>query len=312
MNLKQIYDLAIKLGIENDFRTKKEISDYLKRRKEEYNKLPKKDKGFFDKERLSNPYSDTRIHFNNGKKIKKALAGIDVSVGGLMLAKKLGYDAVINHHPIGQALIGLDDVMELQVDIMEKYGVPVNIAEKLINVRISEVTRGPSPANHYITVDAAKLLNMNLINIHTPADNSVAKFLDKKIKQAKPRYVSDIMEMLGNIEEYNKAKKQGVGPILFTGNEKNRCGKVILTELTGGTEGSKQIYSAMANVGIGTIISMHQSEEHRKEAEKAHINVVIAGHISSDSIGMNLILDKIEKKGVKVMPFGGLIRIKRK
>ena len=312
MTLKKIYQLAREVGIKNDFRTKKEIGDQLNRKKKEYEKLSKEDKAFFDKERLTNPYADTRIHHDNGKVIKKALAGIDISMGGLMLARELGYDAVINHHPIGKALIGLDDVMELQVDVMEKYGVPVNIAEKLINVRISEVSRGLSPVNHYVTVDAARLLDMNLINIHTPADNCVAKFLDDKISKAKPRYVGDIMKLLNTIEEYQLAKRQGVGPVLFTGAEKNRCGKVVVTEMTGGTEGSKKIYQAMANAGIGTVISMHQSEEHRKEAEKANINVVIAGHISSDSIGMNLLLDEIEKGGVKIDPFSGLMRVKRR
>ena len=34
---------------------------------------------------------------------------------------------------------------------------------------------------------------------------------------------------------------------------------------------------------------MHISEEHRKEAEKSHLNVVVAGHISSDNLGLNLL-----------------------
>ena len=49
----------------------------------------------------------------------------------------------------------------------------------------------------------------------------------------------------------------------------------------------------------------------RKEAEKANVNVVVAGHISSDSLGMNIILDELEKKGLEVIPFAGLIRVKR-
>ena len=91
----------------------------------------------------------------------------------------------------------------------------------------------------------------------------------------------------------------------------NYCGKVAVTELTGGTEGAKDIYQAMANAGIGTVISMHQSEEHREEAQKAHVNVVIAGHLSSDSLGMNLFLDELEKKGVEVVACSGLIRVSR-
>ncbi|MDA3814996.1 MAG: NGG1p interacting factor NIF3, partial [Patescibacteria group bacterium] len=258
------------------------------------------------------PYSDTKIHFNNRKKsIKKVLVGIDMSMGGLLLAKELGVDLVINHHPIGLALTGLDDVMDYQVDILEKYGVPVAIAEKMTHKRISEVTRGLSPANHYVTVDAARLLNINLINIHTPADNCVTKFVEEKIKKTKPRVVADVLKVLGDIKEYKEARRMGAGPMMFAGNAKNRCGKVVITEMTGGTSGSKEIYQAMANAGIGTIVGMHQSEEHRKEAEAAHLNVIIAGHISSDSIGMNIYLDELEKKGIEIIPFSGLIRVSR-
>jgi hypothetical protein len=42
------------------------------------------------------------------------------------------------------------------------------------------------------------------------------------------------------------------------------------------------------------------------------VNVIVAGHISSDSIGMNLVLDKLERKGIKITPAGGFIRIRRK
>lgn len=313
MNIQQIYRLAIEMGIKSDFRTKEEINEFLKFKKEEYTKLSPEERKYFDKERLTNPYADTRIHFDDGMgNIKKILSTIDVSVGTLMMAKELGVDLVINHHPIGLALAGLDDVMSLQVDAMEKFGVPVTIAEKLIHKRIDEVARGINPANHYAVVDAAKIMKINLINIHSPADNLVANYVTNAISRVKPKYVSDIMKVLGKIPEYQEAKKQGAGPMLFSGSEKNRCGKVAVSEMTGGTEGSKEIYQAMTNAGIGTVVSMHLSEEHKKEAEKANINVVVAGHISSDSLGMNLILDKLEQKGVKIIPAGGLIRIKRK
>lgn len=307
MNLKQVYNLAIKIGIKNDFRTKKEIDNLLKRKKEEFNKLPPKEKEFFDKEKLTNPYSDTRIHFDSGKPVKKALAGIDVTVGGLVLAKEMGFDTVISHHPIGKSLTGLDDVMDMLVDLLEKNGIPIHIAEKITKKRISEVARGVSASNHYVVPDAAKLLGVNLINIHSPADNCVQKIVDEKIMKAKPRYVKDVLEVIDSLKEYKEAKKKGAGSMLFSGSEKNRCGKVLVG-MSGGTEGSKDIFQAMSNAGVGTIVDMHLAEEHRKQAEAAHINVVIAGHISSDSIGMNMVLDEIEKEGVQITPWGGLIR----
>ena len=312
MNIQQIYKLAIEMGIKSDFRSKEQIDEYLKLKKDEYEKLPVEERKYFDKERMVNPYSDTRIHFDGGRRdIKKVLVGIDVSVGVIMMAKELGVDLIINHHPIGLALTGLDDVMNLQIDALEKFGVPVTIAERLMHIRISEVARGVNPANHYVTVDAARLMKMNLINVHSPADNLVANYVSKAIDKSKPKYVSDVLKVINNIPEYQEAKKQGAGPMLFSGTEKNRCGKVVVSEMAGGTEGSKDMYQAMANAGIGTVVGMHLSEEGRKEAEKAHINVVIAGHISSDSLGMNLFLDELEKRGIEIVPCSGLIRYSR-
>jgi hypothetical protein len=56
---------------------------------------------------------------------------------------------------------------------------------------------------------------------------------------------------------------------------------------------------------------MHIAEDHRKEAEKYNINVVIAGHIASDSLGMNLFLDELEQRKVAIQPCSGLIRVSR-
>ena len=311
MNLQQIYKLAINLGIKNDFRSKKEINKRLSKIKKQYQKLDKKEKREFDKERLSSPYMDSTIHFDSGKNIKKIMSGIDIDAGELLIAKELGVDAVIAHHPVGKGLSYLDDVMNLQADVLNQYGVPINVAEGLMKIRISEVSRSVNPANHFKSPMAAENLGMSFMNVHTPADNMVATFLKNLIEKKKPEYVNEIIEILESVPEYREAKKQGLGPRLFAGNKENRAGKIAITEITGGTEGSVKIYEKLANTGVGTILAMHQSEEHRKQAEKAHINVVIAGHISSDSVGMNLFLDELEKKGIKIIPCSGLIRYSR-
>ncbi|EKE16496.1 MAG: hypothetical protein ACD_11C00005G0004 [uncultured bacterium] len=319
MTIKQIFDLAIKMGIEADLRPKKQIEKKLQRLKDQYEKLSKKEKEFFDKDRLENPYMDSQIHFDGGiKNVKKILVGIDIDSAELMIAKYLSnhnlknpIDMVVGHHPVGKGLVFLDDVMHLQADVLSQYGVPINVAESLMKIRIGEVSRGVNPANHFKTPMAAKNLGMSFINIHTPADNLVADFLKKEIEKKKPEYVEEILTLLEEIPEYSEARKQGVGPMLFAGDKNNRAGKIAITEITGGTEGSPKIYEKMANAGIGTIIAMHQSEEHKKEAEKAHINVVIAGHISSDSLGMNLFLDELEKRGIEIVSCSGLIRYSR-
>lgn len=315
MTTKQLHDLAIKLGIKHDLRGEERVAKYLKRIKDKYEELPEAKKTDFDVEKLENPYLDSRVLHNSGKEIKKIVAGIDMETPELLLAKQLGdIDMVLAHHPEGIGLADLSDVMTLQAQVLADYGVPINIAESVIKPRISEVSRGISPGNHDRPVQAAKMLGLDYMCVHTPADNMAAKFVIDLIEKNEDELetVGDIIKLLSNIEEYKVAKKNKVGPTIFAGSEDNSCGKIVVTEFTGGTSGSKDVYEKMSQYGIGTVIGMHMSEEHRKEAEKYHINVLIAGHMASDSLGMNLLLDEIEEQGVEVVPMSGLIRVKRK
>lgn len=311
MTQQQIFDLAIKMGMQSDLRGEGAVKKHLARQQKKFDTLAPKKQADFDKDKLTNPYMDSGIWVDNGKPVKKALVGIDITSGEIMMAKTLGIDTIINHHPIGKGLAMLDDVMHLQADILALCGVPINIAESLLEVRISEVGRGVHSANHYDVIDAAKLMGINLMNVHTAADNLVADFLKKAIDKKNPEYVGELVELIAGIEEYKESAKRGVPVKLFSGSEENHTGKIVLTEITGGTSGAKDMYREMANVGIGTIVAMHMSEGHRKNAKDAHINVVVASHIASDSLGMNLFLDELEKKGIEIIPCGGLIRIKR-
>jgi putative NIF3 family GTP cyclohydrolase 1 type 2 len=313
MKTKEILKLAIEMGIEADFRGREGVMKFLERKRKKYERLSPKEKELFDLEALENPYLDSRIYnIAEDKEIKKVLVGIHIETEEILLAKELGdIDLVISHHPMGSGLANLADVMELQCDILNYYGVPINIAEDLMTERIDEVARGVHALIHQKTVDAAKLLGINLMSVHTASDNLVAQFLKNLIEEKKPETLGDIIDLLLDIPEYREAVKVGSGPKITVGSREKRCGKIALTEITGGTEGSPKLYEKMAIAGIGTVIAMHQSEEHWKQAKEAHINVVIAGHTPSDSLGMNLFLDELEKRGIEIIPCAGLIRVSR-
>jgi putative NIF3 family GTP cyclohydrolase 1 type 2 len=302
------------MGREADFRSKDYLDKTLARRQEKFSKMPADEKAEFDQESLANPYSDSRIvHIAEDKEIKKIMVGIDIEPAEILLAKELGdIDLIIGHHPLGRALADIHEVMELQSDVLEQYGVPINIAEGLMREKISEIARKVNPINHQQVVDAARLLGANLMCLHTVCDNLAAKFLKDGIEAAQPfDRLEDLMKFLKDIPEYKAAMKLGFGPKIFVGSPENRCGKIALTEITGGTEGSPKLYEKMAIAGIGTVVGMHISEEGKKEAEAANINVVIAGHISSDSLGVNLFLDALQKQGIEIISCSGMIRIAR-
>ncbi len=317
MTLQEIYDLAIKMGIDADPRGKARVLKLLDRNKKEYKELPERNKKYFDKECFKNPFADSRILFGNPKtKINKIIVGIDVDTGEITLVDRLNQkgekiDLIIGHHPTGHALAGLDEVMDVQVDLMSSYGVPINVAESLMRERVSQVRRGINPANHGKAVDSARLLGIPLMVIHTIWDNIGHNFLSKKLENKDLETVGEVYEEILKIPEFSESKMGKVGPRITVGSEKNRAGKVAVTGFTGGTSGSKLIYEKMANAGIGTIVEMHMKEDHFEEARKNHLNVIVSGHMASDSLGANLFLDELEKKGIEVIPFSGLIRVKR-
>lgn len=314
MKIKEIFQLAIQRGIEADLRGREGVKRFLESKKRKYEKLSEEEKKYFDPENLENPYLDSRIlNIAQDKEIKKILVGIDIEPAEILLAKEIGgIDLIVSHHPLGKGLADISDVMTLQSDVLNKYGVPINIAEKLTGEKMSEVARGLNAVNHQRTVDAAKILGFNLICLHTTADNLAAKFLKDKIeKEENLLILEDLLNLLNEVPEYKEASKINAGPKIFVGNKENRCGKIAVTEVTGGTEGSPKLYEKMAIAGIGTVLGMHVKEEGKREAEAANINVVIAGHMSSDSLGVNLFLDELEKKGIEIIPCSGLIRISR-
>ena len=314
MKLREIYNLAIEKAVKSDFRGEQKVKEELRRINDKYKHLAEKQKEFFDMESLTNPYLDSRVlNLSEDKDVKKILVGIDIGPAEILLAKEIGnIDLIISHHPLGKALSSLDKVMGPQCDILSQYGVPINIAEGLMKPRISEVARGINALNHQRTVDTAKILGFNLACFHTACDNLVASFLKKKIEENKFERIGDLIDFLKEIPEYKESAKQGVGPKIFVGNKENHCGRIAITEITGGTEGSPKLYQKMAIAGIGTVIGMHISEQHKKEAEEANINVIVAGHMSSDSIGVNLLLDDLEARGIEIIPCSGLIRFSRR
>ncbi|MEK7172630.1 MAG: NGG1p interacting factor NIF3 [Patescibacteria group bacterium] len=313
MKIQEIFDLAIKMGIAADLRGQERVMANLQKQKKAFDKLPATDQAEFDQDKLTNPFLDSRIlHIAQDQEIKKIMVGVDMEGPEIILAKQMGIDLVIAHHPEGIGLASLAEVMHLQAEVLSQYGVPINVADGLMRLRISEVDRSVNSANHNRAVDIAKLSHVNFICLHTPCDNLAARFLKNKIEEAQGlEKVEDLMKLLKEIPEYQKAGEIGVGPKVFAGSKDNYLGRIAVTEITGGTEGSPKLYEKMAMAGIGTVVGMHQSEEHRKEAEAANINVVIAGHISSDSLGINLFLDELEKQGLEIIPCSGLIRVSR-
>ncbi len=316
MKLREIYETAVRMGIEADPRGKQGVEEFLARQNRRHEALPEYLKALVDPEELTNPFSDTRIYVGDPEaEVTTLLGGIDMNTGEVLLADRLRekgtpIDAIYTHHPEGWGLTKLDTVMEVQADIWATVGVPIQAGEKFITERMDEVRRRLMPVNYDQAVDAARLLGVPFFSAHTPTDNLVVHYLNKYFAKRDLKLIEDVQKALLEIPEYRIAALKGAGPYLGKSKPGARSGK-ILVDMTGGTEGPKQMIEKLADAGVGTIVQMHMGQEMRDEAEKHNMHVIIAGHMSSDSLGINLFLDELERNGVKTIATSGLIRVHR-
>lgn len=317
MKLKSLYQEIVKKGIDADIRGKNEIEKLLKNRKSDYEKLTGREKEFFDTENLTNPYADTRLLNGDPEtQVRSILVGVDLEGAELLLIDRLkekgvNIDLAVAHHPEGLAYANFYDVMDLQADAFAAHGVSISVCENLLSERKAEVGRRVHAANHQRSVDIAKLLGINFMCMHTPCDNLAYQLLRKLLDKEKPGTLGKVMDLLYTIPEYRDAAKNNNAPLLAIGSKNSRVAKIHL-EFTGGTEGPQKIYDKLSAQGVDTVIAMHQSEEHYKKCRDVNINVIFASHIASDALGINQMIDHLEKiEKIKVYECSGFRRFSR-
>jgi putative NIF3 family GTP cyclohydrolase 1 type 2 len=317
VRLRDIYNTCIATGIGNDARARDEIDRALAQARKAYEKLDEEEQQFFDHEKLSNPYADTRIETGDPEaEIRGILVGVDMEVGEVLLADRLRergapIDLIFAHHPEGPGLANLHEVMYMQADLWAAQGVSIATGDGLIAPRADEIRRKIMPSNFWRTIQAAEHLGFAMMSCHTPADNSVNAFVQRFLEHSAPRTLGEVVKVLRGVPEYADAARKGYGPALIVGSSTARAGRIVV-DMTGGTEGPTEALDRLSHAGVGTLVGMHYSEEHKKRAEELKLNLIIAGHISSDVLGVNLILDEVERMGpLEIVCTSGMIRVKR-
>ncbi|MBQ2668116.1 MAG: hypothetical protein IJF56_05750 [Clostridia bacterium] len=254
---------------------------------------------------------DSGIVYDNGKEVKKVLAGIDMDNTMLMLAKQLGFDCVAQHHPSGimdpniGELFGRDHMKKLM-----ECGVPINEAQKLAYANTTKRAHALHSRNRTQMRDVAKLLDINDVAFHTPADILAERYTQKRMDDLMERNpqckVKDVIDELLTIREYQEALPDQK-PEVWVGNKESYAGRIYV-EMYGVGAPTLDEYIACANAGIGTFVTMHATPEVIEGLQKLNkCNLIVAGHMASDSLGFNQILDAWEKNGVEIVRISGII-----
>jgi len=239
-----------------------------------------------------------------GKNVKTILFSIDAGVPELLLAKQLGIDLLIAHHPAGgTAIVDYYEVFKRHIRLLVSAGVPKPEAEKAVSRKLEQMEVDGHTRNYDHAVDAAKLLKMPYMNIHTPLDEIGRRTMQEQIdrKTDKKSKVRDVVTALNELPEFRNATTRIK---IRIGKSENPAGKAFVSH-GAGTNGGYDVAKAYFDHGIGTLIYIHVSpaDLDRLRADRRG-NLIVTGHIVSDSVGINPFLRELEKKGISVATLG--------
>ena len=121
-----------------------------------------------------------------------------------------------------------------------------------------------------------------------------------------PCTVKDVIDELMKIREYAEAF-EGQQPEVWVGSPDSFAGKIYV-EMYGVGAPTPEEYDACSDAGVGTFVGMHATPEVIEAVrKKGKSNLIIAGHMASDSLGFNQILDMWEKQGIEVVRISGIV-----
>jgi putative NIF3 family GTP cyclohydrolase 1 type 2 len=246
---------------------------------------------------------DSTIYLS-GNNIKKILFAIDAGASELLLAKQLGYDAVIAHHPMGgTAMVDFPQIFKRHIQQMVEAGISRTKAERVVSKKFEQLEIDAHTRNYDHVVDVARLLKMPYMNIHTPLDEVGRRIMNKQIsgKIRKNSAVRDVVSALNELPEF----KSAVTKIkIRVGKAENPAGKVVVSH-GAGTNGGYEIAKAYFEHGVGTVIYIHigTADLEKLKAENAG-NLIVTGHVASDSVGINLFIRELERNAIFATTIG--------
>jgi hypothetical protein len=158
-------------------------------------------------------------------------------------------------------------------------------------------------------VQAAQLLKMPFLNVHLPCDIITRRLMAEKMAPFnRPESRATVAEVVEALQEFPEQRQAATEPKIRLGAPERLAGRVTVA-IAGYTNGGIDVLRAYFDAGVGTVLSMHFPESDLREAREQTLagNLIVTGHMASDSIGINFFLDELHRLGLTVVRGGGIV-----
>jgi hypothetical protein len=144
---------------------------------------------------------------------------------------------------------------------------------------------------------------MPYMNVHTPLDEVGRKIMSAQIN-SRIKKDSKLQEVVSALKELPEFKNAVTKIMIRLGKPENPAGKVVVSH-GAGTNGGYEIAKTYFKHGVGTIIYIHISAGDLEKLTADGVgNLIVAGHIASDSVGINPFIKELVKRNISVTSIG--------
>jgi len=142
---------------------------------------------------------------------------------------------------------------------------------------------------------------MTLMNIHNPLDEIGRRIMQETVNNAKPEKVKDVADALYTLPEFQKALTEIE---IVIGSEEGDARKTVVAH-GAGTNGGYDIAKTYFEYGF-CVVYIHIGVADYLKLKNEKGNLIVSGHIASDSVGINPFIKALEKEGIEVIKISGV------
>lgn len=251
--------------------------------------------------------------FVSGANIRRVLFGIDINSAHLVMAKQLGFDAVIAHHPYDRGLLSWPVYLK-HIDQMVRAGVPQAAAEQAVLPRVEMLRQAGHSVNNDEVPSTARLLGIPFLNVHNACDELGRREMQRVVDETIARNGAETLldDIVGALNQSFAEFSQAAARIeVMLGETDDYAGHTVVAH-GAYTNGGANVAAAYFRHGVDTLLYIHILPDELKKlkdmgygSERGHL--IVVGHLAADSIGMNVYIRALAQHGVEVVRCSGAL-----
>lgn len=247
---------------------------------------------------------------NAGKAINHIFVGLEVGAAEILIARQLGYHAVVACQPAGVSGARWD-VYRRHAEFLTQLGMAQAEAEEAVAPRIERLRLEAAHAYSDHLTAIARLLDTPFVTIHSPLQEvgrqRIQGITDELTAQHPDASLADVRDALLRLPEF-AAAPQTIMPI--RGDWSAPAGRIFVAHGAYAPPDARLAAAYLAHVDTLLCADLAPEDAGALRASDVRGNVLALGRGATESAGVASYVTHLRAQGLEVTPTAGILGIK--